>query len=202
MSRTIELARAVLSLALLPCVLVLGCRAPRNSAGAEQEVARAGRLYDEADYAGAAAAYEQAARLDPESLPARIGLGSALLGLGRHDEARQAYETAARLHPKDPWPYFGLGQVETVTGRTEQALAAYREFARLQPGNPNAQGRIGRALHALGRFPEAVLAFEKAEAMDPRYFTCGCRPMEHALFREARKAASPGAGVRQGAPGS
>lgn len=196
MSRTIELARAVLSLALLPCTLAYGCRAPHSSAGGEQEVARAGRLYDDGDYAGAAAAYEQAARLDPESLPARIGLGSALLALRRHDEARQAYQAAARLHPKDPWPYFGLGQVETMTGRTEEALLAYREFARLQPGDPNAQGRIGRTLHALGRFPEAVRAFEKAEAMDPRYFTCGCRPMEHALFLEARrKAASSAAGV-------
>ena len=76
MSRTIVRARAVLSLALL--VLAYGCRAPHSNAGGEQEVARAGRLYDDGDYAGAAAAYEQAARLDPESLPARIGLGSAL----------------------------------------------------------------------------------------------------------------------------
>lgn len=198
MSRTIEVGRGVVSLAML-CLLTPGCRAPR-SAGAEQEVAHAGRLYDAGDYAGAAAGYEQAARLDPGSLPARIGLGSALLALQRYDEARKAYEEAARLRPGDPWPYFGLGQVETMTGRTEQTLAAYREFARLRPGDPNAQGRIGRALHALGRFPEAVVAFEKAEALDPRYFTCGCRPMEHALFLEARgKAASatsiPGAGV-------
>jgi tetratricopeptide (TPR) repeat protein len=197
MSRSIELGREVLSLAALLCLSTFGCRAPRG-ATAEQEVARAGRLYDKGDYSGAAAAYEQAARLDPGSLPARIGLGSSLLAQERHDEARQAYEVAARLHPEDPWPYFGLGQVETVTGRTEQALAAYREFARLQPGDPNAQGRIGRALHGLGRFPEAVLAFEKAEALDPRYFTCGCRPSEHALFKDARRrAAPPRAGIAE-----
>lgn len=191
MSRTIELGRGVLSLAALFCLPTLGCRAPRTG-GAEQEVVRAGRLYDKGDYAGAAAGYEQAARLDPASLPARIGVGSSLLALQRYDEARQAYAEAARLEPGDPWPYFGLGQVETATGRTDMALAAYREFARRQPGDPNAQGRIGRALHALGRFPEAVLAFEKAEAMDPRYFTCGCRPMEHGLLMDARrKAASP-----------
>lgn len=197
MSRTIELGRGVLWLAALLCLPTFGCRAHRSTS-AEREVARAGGLYDKGDYAGAVAGYEQAARLDPDSLPAQIGLGSSLLALQRHDEARQAYEAAARLHPEDPWPYFGLGQVETATGRTEQALAAYREFARLQPGNANAQGRIGRALHALGRFPEAVLAFEKAEALDPRYFTCGCRPMEHALLRDARqRAAYPRAGVAE-----
>jgi tetratricopeptide (TPR) repeat protein len=184
-------------LAALLCLLTIGCRAPRSTT-AEQEVARAGGLYDKGDYAGAAAGYEQAARLDPGSLPAQIGLGSSLLALQRYDEARQAYEGAARLHPEDPWPYFGLGQVETMVGRTDQALAAYREFARLRPGDANAQGRIGRALHALGRFPEAVLAFEKAEALDPRYFTCGCRPTEHALLRDARqRAAYPRAGVAE-----
>ena len=189
MIRFVELGRAIFFLAVLPCLLTLGCRAPRG-ATAEQEVAHAGRLYDKGDYAGAAAGYEQAARLDSGSLPARIGLGSSLLALQRYDEARQAYEEAARLHPEDPWPYFGLGQVETLTGRPEQALAAYREFARRKPGDPNAQGRIGRALHALGRFPEAVLAFERAEAIDPRYFTCGCRPSEHALLRDARQRAA------------
>jgi tetratricopeptide (TPR) repeat protein len=181
-------APAVVSLAALLC-LTLGCRAARR-ATVEQEVAHAGRLYDQGDYAGAAAGYERAARLDPGSLPAQIGLGSSLLALERHDEARQAYAAAARLHPEDPWPYYGLGQVETATGRTEEALAAYREFARIQPGDANAQGRIGRALHALGRFPEAVLAFERAEAIDPRYFTCGCRPTEHGLFEDARRRAS------------
>lgn len=189
MSRTIEIRRGFICLAAVFCLLTLACRPPRQP-DADQDVARAGRLYDEGDYPGAVAGYEQAARLDPGSLPARIGIGSSLLALKRYDEARQAYETAARLHPRDPWPYFGLGQVETQSGRTEQALAAWREFARRKPGDPNAQGRIGRALHALGRFPEAVLAFEKAEAMDPRYFTCGCRPMEHALFLEARKKAA------------
>jgi len=198
MSRTMERGRRAICLAAVLYLLTLACRPPHRP-GADQEVAQAGRLYDAGDYAGAAAAYEQAARLDPGSLPARIGIGSSLLALKRYDEAREAYEMAARLHPRDPWPYFGLGQLETVTGRTDQALLAYREFARLQPGDPNAQGRIGRALHALGRFPEAVLAFEKAQAMDPRYFTCGCRPMEHALFLEARAKAtsSTRAGVEE-----
>ena len=112
MSRTIELGRGPICLTAMLCLLTLACRRPHRP-GADQEVARAGRLYDDGDYVGAVAGYEQAARL--------------------------------------------------------------------------------------GRFPEAVLSFEKAEAMDPRYFTCGCRPMEHALFLEARAkaASSTTAGVEE-----
>jgi tetratricopeptide (TPR) repeat protein len=161
--------------------------APPSPAPVRQALLAAGKLFEKRDYRGAADAYADVARRAPDSVEARLGLGKSLLALQSYDEARAAYDEAVRIRPNDPRPRFLIGQLETVRGRLPEALDAYRELAALTPNDPSVHGRLGRTLHALGRFPEAVAAFEMAQALDARYFTCGCRPSEHALYREARE---------------
>src|SRR5262249_18735103 len=57
-------------------------------------------LADDKRYAEAAAEFSHALRLDPNSLPGRVGLAKALIGLNRRDEARQQSELALKAHPE------------------------------------------------------------------------------------------------------
>ena len=63
---------------------------------------RAAELFDDADYAGALACAEEAARQAPRSVEAHHNRAIALMRLDRLDEARDAIALALALAPDDP----------------------------------------------------------------------------------------------------
>jgi tetratricopeptide (TPR) repeat protein len=146
-------------------------------------------LYQRGELLEAAAVYEALGRDHPRSLEVQLGHAGTLLALKRYDEARAAYERAARDHPEDPGPPFGLGETLFAERRFDEAVAAYRKLAELRPKEAWVRGRIGAVLHEAGEHGQAVAAFDEAVALDARYFTCGCRPMQHGAYLDARRKA-------------
>ena len=73
----------------------------------------------------AAAVYRQAIKLQPDHGGAHLGLGIALVSLGKTPEAAQEFAQAATLFPGNPLPLTALGQLYASTGDLDKALAAF-----------------------------------------------------------------------------
>lgn len=62
----------------------------------------------------------------PKDLAAQIGLGEALRGAGRPDEAISAFSAAQKLSPVDPDPYYRMGLAHLDAERWDESLASLK----------------------------------------------------------------------------
>jgi tetratricopeptide (TPR) repeat protein len=117
----------------------------------------------------AAAAFEHAVRLRPESADGHFGFGQALAASGRREEAVGRYREALRLRPGHADATAALGLTLAEMGRLEEALPCLTEAARARPDSPTALHNLGVALAQAGRPQEAVGALEGALRLKPHY---------------------------------
>jgi tetratricopeptide (TPR) repeat protein len=117
----------------------------------------------------AAAAFEHAVRLRPDSADGHFGFGQALAASGRREDAVGRYREALRLRPGHPDATAALGLTLAEMGQLEEALPCLREAARLRPDSPTALHNLGVALAQAGRPQEAVGALEGALRLKPDY---------------------------------
>jgi tetratricopeptide (TPR) repeat protein len=114
----------------------------------------------------AVAAYERALAIEPASSDAWIGMGGALAGLGRIDEALAAYDRAISFDPRSKawvhkvYLFEDLQRWGDVVAAAERALAIY-------PADLFCWIRKGGALLELGRAEEAIQAIDRALALEP-----------------------------------
>jgi Ca-activated chloride channel homolog len=123
------------------------------------DVERGNRLYREGRYEEAAAAYERAIADGRAAPQVHYNLGTALLALGRFDEAQAHFESA--LQGVDPElrrrTFYNLGNRFLQEGRAEQdvvregalldaAIEAYRSALRMTPGDVDAKWNLELAL--------------------------------------------------------
>jgi tetratricopeptide (TPR) repeat protein len=90
-------------------------------------------LRDKGDYAGAAAAYAEAARLRPQEAGTHLALGITLLMAGRLDSADAALAEAARLSPGMQEAETGRGMIARALGRRDEARDRFLAIARAHP---------------------------------------------------------------------
>jgi hypothetical protein len=90
-------------------------------------------LRDRGDFAGAADAYRNAARLRPEEADTHLALGITLLMAGRLDSADAALAEAARLSPGLPEAETGRGMIARALGRRDEARDRFLGVARTHP---------------------------------------------------------------------
>ena len=90
-------------------------------------------LRDKGDYAGAADAYREAARLRPEEPNTHLALGVSLLVAGRLDESDAALAEAARLSPGMAQAETARGMIARMTGRRDEARDRFLAVARAHP---------------------------------------------------------------------
>jgi tetratricopeptide (TPR) repeat protein len=81
------------------------------------------------EHAKAVEYFRQALRREPDSAPAHLALGSALLQTGQTPAAVTELGAARRLEPRMRQAYFLLGRAYRALGRSSEAEAA---FARVQ----------------------------------------------------------------------
>jgi len=115
----------------------------------------------------AAAAYRDAARLDPRSYDWHYLLGAAEQAAGRLDAAAAAYGAALALAPDDLAARVRLAGVRRAQGRLEEAMALALRALADRPGAPAAHAEAGHAALALGRHREAADHLEAALAAVP-----------------------------------
>jgi tetratricopeptide (TPR) repeat protein len=91
-------------------------------------------LRDKGDFAGAADAYRQAARLRPEEPDTHLALGVSLMVTGRLDEADRALAEATRLSPGLERAETARAMIARMTGRRDEARDRFLAVAGAHPG--------------------------------------------------------------------
>jgi tetratricopeptide (TPR) repeat protein len=112
--------------------------------------------------------YQAALALRPNTPRIHLGLGSALLRLGRVDEAIACYRQAIRLDPRSAPAHLHLGVALQQVGKLAEAIACFRKAIELDPSFAHAYTNLGGAQAATGRIQEAIASFRKSIALDPK----------------------------------
>ena len=126
-----------------------------------QTAFRAGR------YEEAVTAFRKAVEAAPESVAARIDLGSALGQLGEVDAALAEYDKALELAPANPTALFNAGRLRTLRGDIEPALGHLRLAAQLEPEDVDIRLQLADALRIGGDLGNALLHYRAAIDLDP-----------------------------------
>ena len=72
-------------------------------------------------------------REDPTDAQAQLFIGSALLALGRRDEARAALDRSLALDPRGERAWLEMGRLLALENRLDDAVAALRRAAEIEP---------------------------------------------------------------------
>jgi TolB-like protein/tetratricopeptide (TPR) repeat protein len=126
----------------------------------------------------AQALYEQALRLDPNSVPAMTGLANVLSEqdmnwagqwLSADAEQLAAKLVADALASAPSSEDAMVAQVRLLHGQTrfKELLDPSQRLVALYPNNPEGYHHLARAMQFEGRFSEAVTLFDKAIRLDP-----------------------------------
>ena len=102
-----------------------------SAAGAHSALATV--LRDRGDYAGAAAAYQKALELDPQSAEIRDQYAQYLLLVGRFDEGLAEERRAMALDPLAPDPHLQMGLMLLMWHRYDEARAQFAEVLKVLP---------------------------------------------------------------------
>jgi Tfp pilus assembly protein PilF len=175
---------------LLTSVLVLGVAAyliwfrpkpPPPPPAADHEAAVAANLrgialLEQLKYEQAQKELEEAVRLDPDWIPARVNLGISLLNQQPSDvktlalpteQAKQVLNEVLGRDPGNKHAHYCIGVIEQYVGHLPQAYEHYAIVNRLDPDDPQTWLRLG-ACHPNGsQSPEAGECYEKALKIDP-----------------------------------
>jgi choline-sulfatase len=131
--------------------------APASQRESPQILARLGAaLRDAGDLGGAAAALEQARRLDDGNVDVLADLAVVYAAQGRTADARRLFDELATKNPSAATTWYNLGLFELQTGRPAAAVAALRQAVAREPS-------YGEAWHALGA---ALAGTDPAGAID------------------------------------
>lgn len=126
------------------------------------------RLYAEAGFfSGAADAYEEYLKLQPEDHNARRERGFAYCRFGHVQDALRDLIWYAKEFPQDPIGHFELGLCDTL-GDTEQALQQLNEALRLKPDFLPARQARGWVLQRDGKWQEALPDVQAVVGREPK----------------------------------
>lgn len=168
------LARALLykaSLARRPALIeqatVYASRGIALSADDPESYVTMGRLQNASGrYAEAAASFQRALVIRPNSADATVGLAEANERQGRAGDAERLYRKAVELGPDAPGTYSRYGAFCYTQGRYREAATHFAKAVELAPQFSHAHSDLGAALQALGRYHEALAAYRKSLSID------------------------------------
>jgi tetratricopeptide (TPR) repeat protein len=121
------------------------------------------------DYGSELDIWTDTAAKRPENARALNNLGSALVRLGRYEEAEASLRTALELRPHYADAHGNLGVVLANLGRRDEAIRHCRRATAYQPNSSDAHLNLANALAVLGHLEEAVEQCEKALEIEPNY---------------------------------
>ena len=126
-----------------------------------QTAFRAGR------YEEAVAAFSQAVAAAPDSVSARIDLGSALGQVGEIEKALAEYDKALELAPENPTALFNAGLLRAQQGELDVALEHLRSASRVAPKDMTIRLRLADVLRVAGDLENALAEYQAAAELDP-----------------------------------
>ena len=101
-------------------------------------------------YSDALPRYRSAAKIDPHSLPAHLGLSKALLELGFAEKARQILEKMIKRHGRDPNVLMGLFSACYRLNLLDEGLIYLEKLLQLYPDYPEAHFELGKLKVQMG----------------------------------------------------
>jgi tetratricopeptide (TPR) repeat protein len=104
--------------------------------------------------------YRQATELKPGFLPARVGVGRALLGIGLIDDADRAFDEVLAVRPDDLEARLGKGAVLGARARPKEEVAAYRKLLAEDGSRAEVHAHLLAALIELGDWAGAKTEIE------------------------------------------
>ena len=122
---------------------------------------RAGR------YEEAVEAYRAALAARPDSVRAKVNLGSALAQNGDREGAIASYREALEIEPGNRTARFNLGVLLAQAGDAEGAATALEAAVDLAPDDVEARLELARMLRRLGRGDAALAQASRAVELDP-----------------------------------
>jgi len=114
-------------------------------------------------------AMKKAIRQNPDNAGAHYSLGTALLHLGRDQEALESFQKVVSLEPQSAAAHVGRGVALNRLGKGLQAVAAFRKALTLKPDEPLTFLNLGIAYRRLGRHRQGVHAVLQAIRLQPDY---------------------------------
>ena len=127
-----------------------------------------GRLAFEAGrYAEAAEAFRKAVAAEPDSIPARVNLGSALGRLKEVDGALGQFREALELDPSNRAALYNLAVLYGSQGRHARAVLHLTRLLELAPDDDEVRLVLGQELSLAGRPVDALAALAKVAGDDP-----------------------------------
>ena len=123
------------------------------------------------DHTRAAAAFEQAKKLEPQSAATDYNLGKSCYKLGQVGKAEALFRGVVEKDPRDAASWNNLGKCLKELNRLDESIAAYDRALEIAP--EYALARYGRAVSLLtaGRLPEGFRDYEaRWHLITPRQF--------------------------------
>jgi hypothetical protein len=111
------------------------------------------------DWNGSLEAAEQGLQLDPMDVDCTNARATALVKLGRREEAGQALDAALAEDPEDSHTHANKGWALLHSGKPKEALEHFKESLRIDPANEYAQAGIVEALKARNFLYRWMLAY-------------------------------------------
>jgi superkiller protein 3 len=110
--------------------------------------------------------YETTARIRSEDAGTHLGLGGALIAVGRDDDAIVSLRRALELDPRE-WRAWSLsGSYHARRGRYAEAFDCYERGLAINPRDPKLLTDYGVALATIGRYDQARALLERAVSAD------------------------------------
>jgi tetratricopeptide (TPR) repeat protein len=162
---------------------------PSNSKTAEDFFTEGFEKYNNQDYPGAIADYDQAIKLKPDYAFAYNNRGIARRALGDNKGAIADYDQAIKLKPDYATAYYNRGIARSALGDNKGAIADYDQAIKLKPDYADAYNNRGIARRALGDNKGAIADYDQSIKLKPdaanAYYS---RAYVYALLNENRKA--------------
>jgi len=105
--------------------------------------------------------YRQASELKPGFLPAKVGVGRSLLGLGLPDDANHSFDEVLAIRPEDVDARLGKAAVLGARARPKEEIAAYRKLLAEDKTRNEVRAHLLAALVELGDWAGARAEIEE-----------------------------------------
>lgn len=121
------------------------------------------------DFTGAASAYRQALRYEPDSVDALYGLGRLAVGAGKRDEALEKLKKASELAPDHLGVALLLAQQLAQAGDLKQAADILLSAERFHPRAAQLHFQLALCYRGMGESEKALHQLDRTLQLDPEF---------------------------------